>query len=63
MLYGKLTLLATLISSLHRSTDGGLTFSAPPENLSENTGSSTEPQISVEGNNVYVVWEDDTPGN
>ena len=45
-----------------RSTDGGLTFSEPPENLSENTGSSTEPQISVEGNNVYVVWEDDTPG-
>ena len=46
-----------------RSTDGGLTFS-DPENISEeNTGSSTLPQISSEGNNVYVVWQDNTPGN
>ena len=42
-----------------RSTDGGLTFS-DPENISETTGSSTNPQISVEGNNVYVVWSDNT---
>jgi hypothetical protein len=42
-----------------RSTDGGLTFSEPPlENISENPGFSSQPQISVEGNNVYVIWED-----
>src|SRR5215217_966198 len=38
-----------------RSTDGGLTFSEP-ENISGNAGSSQLPQISSEGNNVYVVW-------
>jgi glutaredoxin len=45
-----------------RSTDGGLTFS-DPKNISENTGNSVLPQISIEGDNVYVVWHDDTPGN
>jgi hypothetical protein len=45
-----------------RSTDGGLTFS-DPENISETTGESIFAQISSEGNNVYVVWQDDTPGN
>ena len=45
-----------------RSTDGGLTFTAP-ENISETTGNSRSAQISVEGNNVYVVWLDETPGN
>jgi hypothetical protein len=45
-----------------RSTDGGLTFT-DPENISETTGNSRSAQISVEGNNVYVVWLDETPGN
>ena len=44
------------------STDGGLTFSEP-ENISETATDSLEPQISSEGNNVYVVWEEDTPAN
>ncbi len=44
------------------STDNGLTFSTP-DSLSENTGRSEDPQISLEGNNVYVVWELITPGN
>jgi hypothetical protein len=40
------------------------TFSTPPDNLSNNTGGSINPQISSAGNNVYVVWEDDvSPGN
>ena len=43
-----------------RSIDGGQTFSEP-DNISENTGMSIKPQISTEGNNVYVVWTDDTP--
>ena len=29
-------------------------------NISNNTGFSVDPQISSEGNNVYVVWEDGT---
>ena len=43
-----------------KSTDGGLTFSEP-ENISESTGFSDEPQVICEGNNVYVVWFEDTP--
>jgi hypothetical protein len=45
-----------------RSTDGGMTFSEPI-NISDNEGDSSDPQISIEGNNMYVVWLDDTPGN
>ena len=41
------------------STDNGQTFSTP-DNLSENTGASSNPQISSSGNNVYVVWQDGT---
>jgi hypothetical protein len=44
------------------SLDGGLTYSSP-KNLSNNTGSSIHPQITSEGNNVYVVWKDNTPSN
>jgi hypothetical protein len=44
------------------STDNGQTFSLP-ENISNNAGGSFAPQISTEGNNVYVVWEDFTLGN
>ena len=33
-------------------------------NLSYNNGSSFNPQLVATGDsNVYVVWEDDTPGN
>ena len=41
------------------STDNGLTFSTP-DNLSESTQSTFDPQISSSGNNVYVVWEEFT---
>jgi hypothetical protein len=44
------------------SNDTGRTFSTPI-NLSYNTGESTNPQISSEGNNVFIVWSDDTPDN
>jgi hypothetical protein len=44
------------------SQDGGQTFS-DPFNISNSTGDSVDPQISSEGNNVYVVWQDRTPGN
>jgi hypothetical protein len=45
------------------SNDNGQTFSTPPDNLSNNPTLSENPQISSEGNNVYVVWSDTTPGN
>ena len=43
------------------STDNGQTFSEP-DNISDNDGSSFQPQIAVQGDNVYIVWSDDTPG-
>ena len=54
---GKIAVLATADIFFARSTDGGLTFSEPPENISENTGNSLRPQISSDGDNVYVVWQ------
>ena len=44
------------------SNNNGTSFGTPI-NLSNNTGNSFEPQIAVSGNNVYVTWEDNTPGN
>lgn len=32
-------------------------------NVSKNIGASELPQVSAEGNNVYVVWQDNTTGN
>ena len=46
-----------------RSLDGGSTFLSHIENLSNNTGLSTGRGIAANGNNVYVVWQDTTPGN
>jgi hypothetical protein len=40
-----------------KSTDGGATFSSPI-NLSNNRTESTSGQISVSGNNVYVIWQE-----
>jgi hypothetical protein len=45
-----------------RSTDGGKTF-GNTENLSDNDGESREPDVEVSGRNVYLVWQDNTPGN
>ena len=44
-----------------RSLDGGSTFPNIIKNLSNNMGISGFPAIAVSGNNVHVVWEDDTP--
>lgn len=33
------------------------------KNLSKNSGASIDPAISASGNNVYVVWSDNSPGN
>ena len=45
-----------------KSLDGGTTFPNIIKNLSSNLGSSFNPAITVSGNNVHVVWADDTPG-
>src|SRR3712207_3543698 len=47
-----------------RSTNGGANFSGIV-NLSNNTGVSRLPAVDASGNNVYVVWHDDSlvPGN
>ena len=38
------------------SNDTGETFTTPKK-LSNNIGYSSDPQISIKGNNVYVVWQ------
>ncbi len=45
-----------------RSTDGGASFE-PPINLSDNAGESSFPKITSTGNNVSIVWQDNTLGN
>jgi hypothetical protein len=44
------------------SRDGGLHF-VGPVNLSNNTGNSTDPQIGILEKEVFVLWQDNTPGN
>jgi hypothetical protein len=44
-----------------RSTDGGATFGSTI-NLSNTAGSSQAPGIVASGNNVYLVWGDDSLG-
>ena len=38
-------------------------FQPPTENLSNNAGGSSIPAAAVSGNNIHVVWHDNTPGN
>lgn len=45
-----------------KSPDGGRTL-GPIIDLSQNNGDSTLADIVASGNNVYVVWQDRTPGN
>ena len=47
---------------LARSADNGATFGSV-QNLSNNTGDSTNPNVAVSGSNLHVVWEDDSSGN
>ena len=44
------------------SINEGQTFS-DPDNISEDTGNSIDPQISSEENNVYMVWFINGPDN
>ena len=45
---------------MKKSIDGGLTF-GKEINLSNNPGFSEHPQIATSGNNVYIVWIDNSP--
>jgi hypothetical protein len=45
-----------------RSTDNGAHFGSI-SNLSKNDGDSLNPQMDLHGSNVYIVWQDNTPGN
>ena len=44
------------------SDDGGISFTSP-QKLSLDRMNSSQAQISSSGENVYVVWRDDTTGN
>jgi glutaredoxin len=48
--------------NFRKSSDYGNNFNSTI-NLSRNNGSSVYPQLAANGNNVYVVWTDDTSGN
>ena len=45
--------------AFRQSSDSGLSF-APTVSISSSSGESTNPRISAQGNNVYVVWLDKT---
>src|SRR5215207_4053616 len=45
-----------------RSVDNGTSF-GNTENLSNDNGKSYGAQIVISGNNIYVVWADDSTGN
>ena len=45
------------------STNGGTTWEESPRNLTNFHGILHPPSIAVEGSNLYVVWQDITPGN
>jgi hypothetical protein len=47
---------------IKNSVDNGTTFGSLV-NLSNNSGFSEHPKLAAFGNNVYVIWADDTSGN
>jgi hypothetical protein len=48
---------------LASSSDNGETFSQITTNLSNNSEFSECPSIAASANNIYVIWQDRTPGN
>ena len=58
-----MTLLLANFDILFAASNNNGTSFGNPINLSNNAGFSVNPQIAVIGNNVYVTWQDTTPGN
>jgi hypothetical protein len=48
---------------LASSSDNGNTFSQTTTNLSNNSEFSECPSVASSANNIYVIWQDKTPGN
>jgi hypothetical protein len=48
---------------LASSSDNGDTFSQTTTNLSNNSEFSECPSIAASANNIYMIWQDRTPGN
>lgn len=48
---------------LASSSENGDTFSLTTSNLSNNSEFSECPSIATSANNIYVIWQDRTPGN
>ena len=61
MWYGRIIHLETMISYLKDRPNNGNGFKSV--NLKNSNGTSVFPQIALDGNNVYVVWQDNTTGN
>src|ERR671910_204544 len=53
----------TLSNLMPLSANAQPSTSSSPQNLSISTGNSTDAQIAVNQNYVYVLWSDDTSGN
>ena len=47
---------------LRRSTNNGGTLQ-PLVQISNNAGASENPQVTTVGSNVYIIWQDNSPGN
>ena len=64
-----LMLIVVVVGILMLTFIASIPYSQPAEarvataNLSNNAGFSSDPHLVVSGSNVYVVWEDFTPGN
>ena len=54
--------MGTTMYTLPIVQDNGKNFESV-RNLSKNNGTSELPQVTAEGNNVYVVWQDNSNGN
>lgn len=55
-----LTLL--VLSTNFRSVEAASSGFSTPINISANQGDSILPQMAVSGNNVYVIWNDNSTG-
>jgi hypothetical protein len=53
-----LSVLVTIVTTSSAPVDAQEIFFGSPTNISNNPGTSEDPQIAASGENVYVVWVD-----